>query len=149
MVKDAHKQDIVELTGNRINIINGTLGKLDLQTKDLRGKARLIEITIVHVNAQNAAGASLLEFNGMEAAVASDVEDGGARQIRGQRGSDVLPLYIRKIAQEMMRRGENAIQVDIVEPITHFRDAACEFLVAVQILSYIPLPDVRARCRHR
>ncbi len=74
MVKNPHKQNVIELAGNGINIIDGTLGKFDLQTQHLRSKTRLLKITVVHINAQNAAGAPLLEFNGMEAAIAADIE---------------------------------------------------------------------------
>jgi hypothetical protein len=163
MIKDPHKQNIVELALNRINIIDGTLGKLDFQAQHLGGKARLVKVTIIHVNAQNPAGATFLEFDGMEAAIATDVEHRSARKVRRQRGSNVLPLDAGKIAQEVLWRGQNAIQVDVMKPLTHFRDTTCEFLMVVQIRGYVwiyvpgylpvyvlryVLADVCSRCDH-
>src|ERR1700731_1136459 len=120
MIKNSHEQDVIELTGNRIHVIDRALGKFNVQAQNLGGKTGLIEVAVVHVNAQNAAGAPLLEFNGMKSAVAADIKHTGAGQIRGQRRSNVLPLYVGKIAQKMMRRRPNSVQVDVVEPVTFF-----------------------------
>ena len=49
----------------------------------------------------------------------------------------MLPLHIGKVAQEVMGSSPNAIEVDVVEPITFFSDTACEFLVAVKIRGLI------------
>ena len=81
----------------------------------------------------------------METAIAADIEHAGAGQIRGQRRSNVLPLHVGKIAQEVMGRRPNAIEVDVVEPITFFRDTACEFLVAVQDSGTLITPTMFAR----
>jgi actin-like ATPase involved in cell morphogenesis len=67
----------------------------------------------------------------MEASIAANIEDGGARQIRRQRRSNVFPLYVGKVAQKMMGRSPHTIQIDIVKPISHGRNAACEFLLAI------------------
>src|SRR5579864_404068 len=85
----------------------------------------------------------------MEPAIAADIEHAGAGQIRGQRWSNVLPLDVGKVAQKMMRRGPNPIQIDVVEPVTFFSDTACEFLVAVKIRSFSYSNHVRACCHHR
>src|SRR5262249_5756152 len=81
VVEDSHEQNVVKLSGNGINIIDGTLGKFDLQSKHLRGKAGLLEIAIIHVKSQHPAGAPLLERNGMEAAVTADIQHAGAVEV--------------------------------------------------------------------
>ena len=63
-----------------------------------------------------------------------------------------LYSYAGKVAQKMTRRRQNTIQVDVVEPLSHFRDAAREFLVMMQVPGYVRscfLADVRSRCDHR
>src|SRR5579864_673881 len=59
MVKNSHKQDEIELPRNCIHVIDGAFGKFDVQLQHLRGKARLLQVTVVHIDAKNAAGASL------------------------------------------------------------------------------------------
>src|SRR5436305_14594750 len=59
VVKHSHKQDKIEFSGNRIHVVDGALGKFDIQSKNLGGKTRLLKITIIHIDAQNAAGSPL------------------------------------------------------------------------------------------
>src|SRR5215472_7292227 len=60
VIEDSHEQHIVKLAGYRVNIIDRTLGKLDLQVQYLGRKARLLQITIIHINPKHPAGATLL-----------------------------------------------------------------------------------------
>src|SRR5579859_2179019 len=62
MIEKPHEQDIIELSGYLVHVINRALLKFDIQAQHLCGKGCLAEIAIIHVHAENATGISLPEF---------------------------------------------------------------------------------------
>src|SRR6185312_12642409 len=68
MVKDAEEQHIVELTCDLIDVVYRALLKLNIQTQGLGGKARLAEVSVIHVDAKHPTCASLLQSDRIEAA---------------------------------------------------------------------------------
>ena len=62
-------------------------------------------------------GTALLHLDGIEAAVAADIEHACARQVFRNCRLNVLPFHIRKIAGEVLGRRPHAAQVNVVEPI--------------------------------
>ena len=80
VVEDAHEDHVVELAGKLVDVVHRALLELDLQPQGRGGKAGLIEITVVNVHAEHPSGAALLHLDGIEAAVAADIEHAGARQ---------------------------------------------------------------------
>src|ERR1051325_3906642 len=64
MIKNAHKEHEIELAGNGIHVINGALGKFNIQPQNLGGKARLFKVAVAPINAQNAAAPPFFYFTG-------------------------------------------------------------------------------------
>src|ERR1700760_4110687 len=102
MIKDTHEEHKIELAGNRVHVIDGILGKFDIELQGFGGKTRLIQVTIENVNAQHALSAALFHLNAVEAAVAANIEHRCAGKISGQRRGNPLPLYVGKIAQKVV-----------------------------------------------
>src|SRR5579872_3694983 len=73
MIENTHEQDVVKLARNAVCIIDGTLFKFDVQTQHAGRKAGLIEIAVVHIHGQHAAGPASLHLNGVEAPIATQV----------------------------------------------------------------------------
>ena len=49
--------------------------------------------------------------------------------------ANLLPFDIWKIAQEMIRRGVDAVEIEIVKPLSHFLDAVGKFDRIVEVRS--------------
>ena len=74
------------------------------------------EVVVVEVDADHARGAAPLHLDGVEAGVAADVEHGLAGEVLRDGVLEAAPLDVRVVAQEMLGRGLDAAQVDVVEP---------------------------------
>src|SRR6185437_8209280 len=121
MVEDPHKKDEVELPGNRIGGVDGTLLEFDVHSERLCRKPRLVEIPVVDVNPEHSLGAALLHFDGVEAAIAADVEHGRTGKVRWNGRRDEAPLDVWKITEKMIRCRRNAVQVKVVKPLAQLR----------------------------
>ena len=56
------------------------------------GETRLVQVAIIDINPQYPPGATLLHLDGIEPAIAADIENACAAQILGMDRGDVLPL---------------------------------------------------------
>src|SRR6516225_9961237 len=104
--------------------MNRHLVELDIQIEGAGGKARLIQVAVVDIEAEDPPRSAPLGLNGIEAAIAADVEDVRAAEVDGNGICDVLPLDARKVAQEMIGGCRYAMQIDIVKPLAQFLDLA-------------------------
>src|SRR5437868_14430370 len=104
MIKDAEKQHVVKLPGKGIDVIQAELLKVDIKIKSLRRKARLAEVAIINIDSQHTSCTPLLQGNGVETCVASDVEDARAIEIMRKCLGNVLPLHLRIVAEKMPGR---------------------------------------------
>src|SRR5438876_11989543 len=80
-------------------------------------------MTIIYVDAKHLPCSALLHLNRVESAIAADIEDAGAGEILRNRLADWLPLDVRKVTKKLIGRGVNSMKVEIVEPLTEFRDS--------------------------
>ena len=78
VVEHAHEQHDVEALVEPTDLEHRQLAQLDVDAADLGGEAGLREVALVAVDAEHALGATALHLDGIEAAVAADVEDGAA-----------------------------------------------------------------------
>src|SRR5690348_17140646 len=116
VIEHAHEQDDVETLADRADVIHREWTKFDIETGNARGKARLIEITLVAIDAQHPRGTASLHLDGIEAAVAANVEDALAGEILRDLVAEALPHDGGKIAEKMIGRGGDAGKAEIVEP---------------------------------
>ncbi len=117
VVEHAQEQHDVEALAERGNVVDGELAELDLGAADLGGEARLGEVAFVGVDSHHAVRAAPLHLDRVEAGVAADIEHGLAAQVRRERVGEVTPLDGGVVAQEMVGRGLNPAQVEVVEPL--------------------------------
>ena len=123
MIKDTHEQYVIKLSGQSVHVINRTLLDIQVDAQGLGGKPRLIQIAVIDINSQHPAGSASLHLDGIEAAVAANVENRGPAQIEGNGVGNLPPFDAGKIAQKMVGRRGHAVQVEVVEPLTELRDS--------------------------
>ena len=116
VVEHAHEEHEVEALAQRADVVDGQLAELDVEPGDLGGEAGLGQVVVVEVDAEHALGAAPLHLDRVEAAVAADVEHGLAGEVRRDRVGERSPLHRRVVAEEMVGRGRDAVEVDVVEP---------------------------------
>src|SRR5207244_11928167 len=81
------------------------------------------DITCTYICSKYLPFSALLHLYRVESAIAADIEDAGAGEILRNRIADWLPLDVRKVTKKMIGRGVNSMNVEIVEPLTEFRDS--------------------------
>src|SRR5262249_28034553 len=128
MVKHAHEQHVVELSRELIHIVGGVLGKLHAEPKHFRGKTGLAEVAFVNIYSQNPAGAPFLELQAVETGVAANVQNRHPSKVLGDMGGHLFPFDSGKVSQEVTRSSGDSVQVEVMEPFPHLRDAALEIL---------------------
>ena len=126
MVEHTHEQYKIEFAGNLIDVVDRMLLELDAEPEGLGGKTCLIQIAVVYVNAEDPLGPAALHLQGIKAGITADVQDGRAAQVRRDLGADASPFDVGKISQEMVGRSGNAMQVEIMKPVSQFGNAAGE-----------------------
>src|ERR1019366_7412634 len=122
VIEHPHEDDEIKLSRNLVHLVDAALFQLDLQPQGARSQAGLLQIAVADIDAEHPAGSSLLHLQGVEAAVAADVQHRGAAQIQRNRRRDMPPLHDGKIAEEVMGRRLDAVQIDVVEPLSQLRD---------------------------
>jgi len=93
----------------------------------------------------DAIGAAAFHFEGVEAAVAADVEDGGAAEVGGEDVLEGGPLGGGVIAEEVMGSGGDAAELEVVEPGAQLGDAFLDLVSGVHCRSC----DTRRRSQGR
>ena len=90
------------------------MAKLYVEALDLGGEAGLGEVVLVVVDTEDARGTTALHFHRVEAGVAADVEHRLAAEIGGKAVVKALPLHLGVVAEEVVGRSTDAMQVEIV-----------------------------------
>ncbi len=132
MIEHAEEQHDVEPLLESSDLIDRQLAEFDVETVDLGGELRLVEIVLVEIDAEHPSGAAPLHLDGVEPAIAADVEHARAGKIGRQRMAELPPFVLRIVAEEMLGRGGDAAELDIVEPRPEAFDAGTD-LVAAQL----------------
>src|SRR5947209_6160390 len=128
VVEDPEEQNDIKLLTKRGHIINGELAKLDPGAAHLRRKPGLRQVNLVEINRHDALGAAPFHFDGIEPAVAPDIQDRLALEIGRYYVSKALPLVARVVSQEMVRCGLHPAQIQVVKPLAQFRHTGANML---------------------
>lgn len=116
VIQDAHEDDEIEFFAESGNVPNGKTAKLDVDAFHFGGEPGLAEVVLVGIDAEDTRGTAALHLQRVEACVATDVEDGFAGEICRKSIAEACELNFRIIAEEMMRRGLDAAEAQIMEP---------------------------------
>jgi hypothetical protein len=123
VVEDAHEEDDVEALPERRDVVDAHPDELDLGAGDLGREARLRQVAVVGVDADDARRAAPLHLDRVEAGVAPDVEHGLAPEIGRDRALEAAPFQRGVVPQEMVRRRLHAVQIEVMEPLPERRHA--------------------------
>ena len=91
--------------------------EFDIQPQSFRSEVGLTQVTCIDVYPEHSTGSALLESNRVKAAVAPDVEHRRSLQVFRESTRDMLPLYVRKVAEEVIRSCPYPVNVYVVKPI--------------------------------
>src|SRR5690606_15632719 len=116
VVKNAHEDDDVEPLAKRAHVIDRELAELDVHLGDFRRETCLRQIGIIEVEAENAFCAPPLHLDRVETGIAANVENRLSGEVGGYRILEFSPFHMRIVAQKMVRRSGDAVELDIVEP---------------------------------
>src|SRR5581483_5089615 len=133
VIENSHEEDVVELPREGVDFVDRALFKLDWESERLRCESRLVQITIVHIDAEHAFCPALLHLDGIKPAVASDVEHRRAAKVGWDCGLNMLPLDIREVAEKMVWCSAHTVEVEIMKPLAELSDAAREY-VAIDVV---------------
>src|SRR5262249_44928111 len=81
-----------------------------------------VEITIIHINAEDTGCTTALHLNGVKPPVTADIEDGRAGKISWNFFTNPLPFDVGEIAQKVAWGGVHSAEIEIVEPIAEVVD---------------------------
>src|SRR6185437_5015828 len=115
MIEHAHEDDPIELLAELAYFIDGEPVKFNVRAHHLGREPRLREIALVVVDRDYAVGAAPLHFERIEAGVAADIEHCFPAQIPRNRMLETLPLEARIVTEKMVRRGLDAVEIEIVK----------------------------------
>src|SRR5690348_3981176 len=128
VIEHAHEHDEIEALTELTDVVNRQLAKFDVEAAHPGGKARLRQIFIDGVDADDARCAAALQLHRVETGVAADVEDRVAGEIARNGVGEAAPFDGRIIAEKMLRRGANTVEVEIVKPGAKRVDLPLDFL---------------------
>src|SRR4051794_28455498 len=128
MVEDAHEDDEVELFAELADIVSRHLAEFDVQSVDVSRELRLLKIFIVGVETEHTICTPSLHFHGVETSIAADIENRLAIQSFWNDPGKATPFHPRIVAQEVRRRGTDAVEIEVVEPRAERIHASANFL---------------------
>ena len=128
VVEHPEEEHEVEALVEGGDVVDRELAELDVHAAHLGGEARLGEIAVVEIHGDHPVGAAPLHLDGVEAGVAADVEHGPPAQVARHRLGEVRPLVRRIVVQEMLGRGGDAAEVEVVEPRPEVGDPGADVL---------------------
>src|SRR5690348_13994986 len=85
VIKNSHEQNNVELLLKLVDIVYRELDELDVESADLGGIACLCEVARIMIHSNHAVCSALLHFDREKAAVAADIQDSHAVEVRRKR----------------------------------------------------------------
>jgi hypothetical protein len=74
VVEHAHEQHEVEALAELGDVVDRQLAELDVGALHLGGEAGLLQVAVVEIDTQHAVGAATFHLDGVEAAVAADIQ---------------------------------------------------------------------------
>src|SRR5690606_35224568 len=116
VVEHSHEDHDVEPLAERAHVIDRELAELDVHLGDFRRETCLRQIGIIEVEAENAFCAPPLHLDRVETGIAANVENRLSGEVGGYRILEFSPFHMRIVAEKMVRRSGDAIELDIVEP---------------------------------
>src|SRR3954464_15087700 len=102
VIEHAHEQHDIEYLPKRRQVVHRHLTELDLESRDLGGKARLRQISWIAVDADPARRSAPLHFDRVEPAIAADIENSAPAKIRRDGVRQVAPLDRRVVSEKMI-----------------------------------------------
>ena len=142
MVEHAHEDYVIELSGDGIQLVNRALAKVDIEPQCIGREARLVQIAIIHIDSEDVVSTPAFHLDRIEPAIAADIENRFACKRRGNLLANLLPLDVWKISQEMIWGGVHAVNVQVMEPLSHSLNSMGKFGGIVEVRT------VMAACAH-
>src|SRR5512140_1447926 len=102
VIENAHEDDEVELPLDFSDFVDGTPLKLDLEAQGSRCVAALVQVTLIHIDPEHPVRTAALHLNGVETAIAPNIENRSTGQIFRDGALYVFPLHAREVAEEMV-----------------------------------------------
>src|SRR5215211_5386653 len=115
VVQHAHEQHEIKLFVQFSNAIDGKVSKLDLRSTHVRGKTCLGQVLLIGVDRNYTIRAALLHLNRVKARIAADIQYRFPAQIFRDSRCKPLPLDLRVVSEEMIRRSFYASQIEVVK----------------------------------
>ena len=137
VIHDSHEEDEVEFLAKGGHVPDRHAEKLKIRAFHLSGKASLLEVALIGVDAENPLCSTALHFKAIKTGVAADVEDRLSRDI-GERIAYPVELDLRIVAKEMIGSGLDAIDAEIVKPRSQCANAIDQRLVFLWLLRERP-----------
>jgi hypothetical protein len=116
VIKNTHEDDQIEGFAKSGNIPDGETAKLDVDILDLGSEAGLAEVMFVRIDAEDAGGSASLHLERVETGVAADIKDSLAGEVGGDGVAEARELSLRIVAQEVIGRCLNALEVQVMKP---------------------------------
>jgi hypothetical protein len=116
VIKDTHEDDEIESFAESGDIPYGETAELDVDALDLGGEAGLAEVMFVRVDAEDAGGSASLHLERVETGVAADIKDSLAGEVGGDGMTKARELSLGIVAQEVIGRCLNALEVQVMKP---------------------------------
>ena len=113
------------------DLIDRHVPELDIGIQHFGGEARLRQVILVGVDTHHAVCAPALHLDGVKAGIAADVENGLSAEVLRNGVGEFLPFHAGIVAEEVIRRGLHAAEVEIVEPLSQLLDLALQGLAIV------------------
>ena len=133
MVEHAHEDYVIELSGDGIQLVNRALAKVDVEPQCIGREARLVQIAIIHIDSEDVVSTPAFHLDRIEPAIAADIENRFACKRSGNLLANFLPLDVWKISQEMIWGGVHAVNVQVMEPLSHSLNSMGKFGGIVEV----------------
>src|ERR1700712_1433371 len=97
VVKHPHEDDEIERLAQLRDVPHRHAEELDACSLDIRSKAGLPKVTFIGVNAKDTSGPATLHLQGVEAAIAADVEHALTGQVAWNCIAEASKLHLRVV----------------------------------------------------
>lgn len=118
VVEDAQEQHEIKMLAKLSHLVYGHQVKGDVEIEHFGGETCLLEIVVIVIDAEHAAGSAQFHLDGVKPAIAPDVENRHAGQVLRKGVFEPLPFSSRIVPQEVIWRGLYAAERKVVEPWT-------------------------------
>src|SRR5262249_11315040 len=118
VIENTEEKHDVEALFQRADVVDRELAKFYLRSLYFRGEARLREIFIVPIDAEDSLGTTGLHRKRVESRIAADVQNRKTGEIGRDSLTETAPFDAGIISEKVSRRGRHAHEVEVVKPWT-------------------------------